>query len=211
MDDSELERMIRDSEKNEEELIKNYIEATGNILENVYLYEHEYNIYQEINPYKSVPGALEFVGLKGYLKNLENRGLRIYRDDFDGEFMDDLFPGLSDSERLNLLESRDSRLLGHASSLLHYFHQSRMGMQGKLEKDYLETNALVGLNLLRGFYENPPLSSELYKDIKSFFDIKNNLKDNREFASIMNQLEFRSLKELSQRISEDFRMVEISE
>jgi hypothetical protein len=219
-----LEQIAEERTKNLQEM---YRKATGNILENVRIYDgiKETKPAYEINtPSINICGVLEIVGLFYPLENILNmdlpeessewefpyalsRGIKTEDNQrkriptFDKtEFIPDLFPELTTEERVGILEKADPVLLYHAARNLRYYHEMNL------------TNKGIG----RGFQlngwdslSNNLLSTDLKKKILTslpncrgtvespYIELPENKEEGREFERLFPPLYFEAIKEIA--------------
>lgn len=173
------------------ELNEEYRRTTDNMLGAVRIYtgwdESVVPVYESSVPHLSVPGSLEFIGLCSPVEKLLQKGLRVYANGFDGKFIDDLFAGLTESERLNLLQSCDPIVLGFAAMTLRYYHAG-----------WSDGNGIMTAQIMTTKYENNPLSQELTDEIAGFA-VKKNMRT-------MQEIESNILAELSEKVKQGFKI-----
>ena|SRR3989338_770580 len=177
-------------ERNEE-----YRRTTDNMLEAVRIKtnwdESVVPVYESKVPHISVPGSLEFIGLYSPVEKLLQKGLGVYLDPsmrFDGKFIDDLFVGLTESERLNLLQSCDPIVLGFAAMTLRYY-----------QAGWEDGNGILTAQIITTSYENNPLSQELTDEIVGFVVKSKNMRT-------MQEIELNILAELSEKVKQGFKI-----
>ncbi len=156
-------------------------------------------VYESEVPHISVPGCLEFVGLYHTVEKLMERRLSVYVDGFDGKFIDDLFAGSSDIERLSLLQSCDSVILGVAAMTLRYYHPGRMKSKGI--QIGVEYNGILSADEICSIYENEPLSPELRDEMGTIFEQGKDQNFERK-----RQIELKILAELAERVKQGFQI-----
>lgn len=150
-----------------------YRDATENMLDGVMIKmpaSPSVSIYKTGNPNIAVPGGLEFVGLHKPIRKLLEAGLIVHTTDYDGKVIDDLFPDLSEDERVALLRSCDPSVLGYVVDVLHFYHQDRMQLEG-ITSSGGHTNWLEHIYDLIHEGEQNPFSKELTDEIDNLCNI----------------------------------------
>jgi hypothetical protein len=136
------------------ELGKRYSAATDNILGRVKVRSNcdakALPVYEARLIDIIVPGLLEFAGLHDHYRKLLQSGLDI--EESDRTLIDDLFPGLSVSARVTLLEATDPRILGVAAQTLYFHHQGERATND--EYPGFEMNGISDLGNMAGLYKN---------------------------------------------------------
>lgn len=187
------------------ELNEEYRRTTDNMLGAVRIQtgwdESVVPVYESSVPHISVPGSLEFMGLYSPVAKLLQKGLKVYVDGFDGKVIDDLFTGLTESERLDLLRSCDPVLLGFAAETLRYYHPGRMCLEGTSSS--WEYNGIMKAQINTTTYKNNPLSQELTDEITGFHPAE----ISRDLGLEKKQkIESRILAELSEKVKQGFQI-----
>lgn len=191
------------------EINKEYKDATRGILKNVNIEDVREGdispVYETWKPHICVPGTLEFAGLYSHIEKLSKRKLLVYVDNFDGKFIDDLFPQLNEKERVGLVESCDPVVLGLVASILKYsrpewhFLPFSKGYFGHSNDGIKDAYFFVS-----DMYENALFSKGTLGDVKDYFEItKNDIDSN---ADIKKEIELQLLKEISKKVENGFRL-----
>ena len=179
-----------------------YDDATGNILTGVKIRtswdKMVIPIYETRVPHIAIPGCLEFAGLHDMVQQIKAQGLKVYVDEFDGKYIEDLFPHLSRLERVRQMERTDPSIIGLVVATLFYYHEDILLEEGKREFG-MQGNGILTAQKIATQYERNPFSANLSAVILGYFNHEITFEKKRA-------MEMRMLKELAEKSLRGFTL-----